>query len=145
MARKHECYRHVITCGVAVVEHSQGSNIGRNFYPRVRLHPGGYYYTTGVRVPPGTFTLGYDNPPRKSGRYSFTTGVQLPPGTSTLPGYDYPPYTGGYFCPARVRLPPVLLPCHGAITPRYFYPARVRLPPIHRGVLSPCQGRITPR
>jgi len=97
MVRKHECYRHVITCGVAVVEYPQGSNTVGYFYPRVRLHPGGYYYTTGVRVPPGTSTLGYDNPPRMSGRYSYTTGVRLLPGISTMPGYDYPPYTGGYF------------------------------------------------
>jgi len=145
MVRKHECHRHVITCGVAVVEYPQGSG--------------------------STSTLGYDNPPRKSGSYSYTNGVRLPPGTSTLPGYDYPHTQGGTSTLPGYDYLPVLLPCQGTITrgtstlpgcdyphtqggtstlpgqdyPRFFYPAKVRLPPIHRGVLSLCQGRITPR
>jgi len=149
---------------VVVYDYPQGSNTGGYFYPRVRLPPGGYNYTTGVRVPPGTPTLpGYD--------YPHTQGD-----TPTLPGQDYPPVLlpcqgtitpihRGYSYPARAGLPPVhlscqgtitphtkggtptlhgqdyppvLLPCQGKITPRYSYPARVRLPPLHRGVLLPC-------
>ena len=113
---------------VVVYDYPQGSNTGGYFYPRVRLPPGGYYSTTGVRVPPVLLPYqGTVTPHTQGGTSTLRAG--LPPGTPTLPGYDYPPYKGGYFYPARAGLPP------GTPTlPGYDYP------PIHRGVLLPCQG-----
>ena len=88
--------------GAVVYDYPQGSNTGGYFYPRVRLPPGGYYYTTGVRVPPGTPTLpGQDYPPVLLPCQDTVT-PHTQGGTPTLPGQDYPP---------------VLLPRQGTITP----------------------------